>query len=1506
MSGSWLPRNGREWFRWMEKRVREQERSGSESFISIPADDPTVVDASRSFGVLDGNPEARIAEEIVDLPIEGDAAFAAPADGATGPDYVDVDYSPEAPLYPVDTTPPAQPSAPIPAVRLGVVTLVWDGNAEGGGVMDDDLDHIEVNRSQEALDFFPNGDTYVGRLYAPGMIVMPEQEYNSEWFYRFVGVDTSGNRSEPSFGASAVTTPLVDTDIIGKVLSGANFMDGTIDTAALADGSISAEKIAQDAIDITKINFTIEDIGGMSVSFTPDAPLDPPLNKVWYDTNDDLKGYRWDGTQWQPLSAAASPGSGGTTNYYLPSAPPGVDHVVGSTWFNTSDGYKPSRWDGDSWEPYVLGVQALAPDFDAQTLADAAADALAKANAAQAAAVSAAALTAQEKADLAKAQALAGAATDATTKADNAKALAIAAAATDAQTKASAAQTAAISAAATDATTKASNAQAAAIAAAATTAQQKADLAQAAAIAAAATDAQTKASAAQTAAIAAAATDAQTKASAAQAAAIAAAATTAQEKADLAQAAALAASLPKVSDSGGVRVWRDRLNYYNPTPSSTDRIVIRTNMLFTGPMVRFKFEGAGLAQGEIAAYASLYLYSVGGGTIHVPGFTSEGSLPVTMRFAKDSGNRLVLILTSATSGANFSYPRISIPEVQTAYQIPTDAQMSGWTAEMMTEAALTAEFGATIVPAAATLRRDLNETYGLTQAWRTTGTTTIDGGKITADSVTAGQISANAITASELAALAVVAGKIDANAVTATTIAAGAVVAGKLAADSVLAANIKAGEVTAGKLAAGAVVAGTIAADAVTSGTIAAGAVTAGKIAALSITAAEIATDAITATKVLAGAIVAGKLAADSVLAANIKAGEVTAGKLAAGAVVAGTIAADAVTSGTIAAGAVTAGKIAALSIVAGDIATDAITSTKILAGAITTAKINAGAVTANEIATDAITAVKVSAGAIVAGKLATDSVLAANIKAGEITAGKLAAGAVVAGNVAAGAVTAGTIAANAVTAGTIAALAVDASKIAADTITAAQIAANAITSSEIAANAVIAGKINAGAVTAGTIAADAVTATTIAANAVVAGKIATGAVTAGTIAALAVTAGTVAANAIGANEIAANAVVAGKIAANAVTTGTIAALAVDAGKIAANAITADKIAAGAITAVKIDADALNGKTITGAIIQTAASGARLGLNTDINANVLTAYTGRVDETVPASLRAETAAGGISLRSATLGADAKPSSISIESSSAVGQPSRYRIIADADQIGLLGRTTTYMSAEDSNADTAVVSVLGVDTSPAPAGMTVPSGLTGAISVNISARPGKGISANGKYFYARAGNNEFIMSDAQYTVRAYDTPIVLDSNKGVSAPSMAPVFVQGAGAYVNPGAAALSQDWPGAGAHNVVFTVPPSGKVKVTFGAFVAAGVAGRSTTVQFRLANASTAAVIRAADPNEGFANYNTGYVAGTKTVLVTGLTVGMQVRAIAHIQSAINNTSAAWSNGSILVEPVL
>lgn len=130
---------------------------------------------------------------------------------------------------------------------------------------------------------------------------------------------------------------------------------------------------------------------------------------------------------------------------------------------------------------------------------------------------------------------------------------------------------------------------------------------------------------------------------------------------------------------------------------------------------------------------------------------------------------------------------------------------------------------------------------------------------------------------------------------------------------------------------------------------------------------------------------------------------------------------------------------------------------------------------------------------------------------------------------------------------------------------------------------------------------------TKLAADAVTEAKIALGAVNTTALADGAITSAKILAGAITAEKLTALAITAEKIASLAITTDKLSALSVTADKLAVNSVTASKIAAGsidathikagAITAELLDAAAINGKTITGATVQTAATGARVILD---------------------------------------------------------------------------------------------------------------------------------------------------------------------------------------------------------------------------------------------------------------------------------------------------------------------
>ncbi len=63
-------------------------------------------------------------------------------------------------------------------------------------------------------------------------------------------MDRRGNQSAPSSSASIATQPLVDTDIIGKIISGANIVNGTVNAAdAVIANTVTGNLVQANAID---------------------------------------------------------------------------------------------------------------------------------------------------------------------------------------------------------------------------------------------------------------------------------------------------------------------------------------------------------------------------------------------------------------------------------------------------------------------------------------------------------------------------------------------------------------------------------------------------------------------------------------------------------------------------------------------------------------------------------------------------------------------------------------------------------------------------------------------------------------------------------------------------------------------------------------------------------------------------------------------------------------------------------------------------------------------------------------------------------------------------------------------------------------------------------------------------------------------------------------------------------------------------------------------------------
>ncbi|UBU16685.1 phage tail protein [Nonomuraea gerenzanensis] len=165
-------------------------------------------------------------------------------------------------LVPDDTTPPPVPTAPQLSTRLGVIHAAWDGRGVGGAVMPTDFDRLRIWMDDPLT---PEPAIEVGYLDAAGSIVVPGEPYGADRTFWFTSVDRSANESGPSASATIATQPLVDADLIGQIIDGAeHIIDGTIpgDAKITADSitgrliralAIEADKIAANAITADKI-----------------------------------------------------------------------------------------------------------------------------------------------------------------------------------------------------------------------------------------------------------------------------------------------------------------------------------------------------------------------------------------------------------------------------------------------------------------------------------------------------------------------------------------------------------------------------------------------------------------------------------------------------------------------------------------------------------------------------------------------------------------------------------------------------------------------------------------------------------------------------------------------------------------------------------------------------------------------------------------------------------------------------------------------------------------------------------------------------------------------------------------------------------------------------------------------------------------------------------------------------------------------------------------------------
>lgn len=216
-----------------------------------------------------------------------------------------------------DTEAPPAPSKPIVTTKLGTVTVKWDGKNNIGGEMPVDTSWIEVMQGPG-----PVGTSIASITAGEGnnSHVITGLPYNQPVTLWFRAVDTSGNISPNSVSETISTLPLVDTDLIGRVIADANIKLGAVKAELIAEGAILEGKLADNAVSLAKLDTATRDtitnasanatLANGRLTTSTAAPTlangtGKPLGAIWYryDAGGTLLGtWRWNGASWDAQS----------------------------------------------------------------------------------------------------------------------------------------------------------------------------------------------------------------------------------------------------------------------------------------------------------------------------------------------------------------------------------------------------------------------------------------------------------------------------------------------------------------------------------------------------------------------------------------------------------------------------------------------------------------------------------------------------------------------------------------------------------------------------------------------------------------------------------------------------------------------------------------------------------------------------------------------------------------------------------------------------------------------------------------------------------------------------------------------------------------------------------------------------------------------------------------------------------------------------------------------------
>ena len=183
-----------------------------------------------------------------------------------------------------DTTPPPQATAPIAEASRGVITVKWDGKAVSGEMPSDFSYAILAQGSEssptvEVFRFGPEG----------GFTVLAGMEYYKTQFFRVCAVDESGNLGPWSEQATAVTTPLVDTDVALSEIDAAKTQIINADKIILESGVELSVRLQGADKAIADTNTALTGPGGLTERLTGAEKKLSDVGSLTYATGQTLR-----------------------------------------------------------------------------------------------------------------------------------------------------------------------------------------------------------------------------------------------------------------------------------------------------------------------------------------------------------------------------------------------------------------------------------------------------------------------------------------------------------------------------------------------------------------------------------------------------------------------------------------------------------------------------------------------------------------------------------------------------------------------------------------------------------------------------------------------------------------------------------------------------------------------------------------------------------------------------------------------------------------------------------------------------------------------------------------------------------------------------------------------------------------------------------------------------------------------------------------------------------------